>query len=46
MTSLVSIALFSVGFLGICAFTQLVVDHLLSYVCRHLKLMEEGSNEL
>ena len=39
MTNLVSIALFSVGFLGICAFTQAVVD----YVCRLLNLSEEGA---
>ena len=37
MTNLVSIALFSVGFLGICAFTQTVVD----YVCKLINLREE-----
>ena len=37
MTNLVSIALFSVGFLGICAFTQAVVD----YVCKLFNLWEE-----
>ena len=37
MTNLVSIALFSVGFLGICALAQTVVD----YVCRLFNLKEE-----
>ena len=37
MTNLVSIALFSVGFLGICALAQAVVD----YVCRLFNLKEE-----
>jgi hypothetical protein len=37
MTNLVSIALFSVGFLGMCAFTQAVVD----YVCKLFNLREE-----
>ena len=37
MTNLVSIALFSVGFLGISEFTQAVVD----YVCRLFHLGEE-----
>ena len=39
MTNLVSIGIFSVGFLGICAFTQFTVD----YVCRRLNLREEGA---
>ena len=37
MTNLVSSALFSVGFLGTCAFTQAVVD----YVYKLFNLREE-----
>ena len=37
MSNLVFIALFSVGFLGICAFTQVVVD----YVYKLFNLKEE-----
>jgi hypothetical protein len=43
MTNLVSIALAPVGFLGMCVFTQLVVDYVLAYVCRLLNQVEGGA---
>ena len=46
MTNFLSIALVSVVFLGMCMFTQFVVDCLLAYVCRRLNLSEEARNEL
>ena len=45
MNNLVSIAIFSVGFFGLCVLTQSVVDYLSSIVCRLFDLKEEMSNE-
>lgn len=45
MNNLVSIAIFSVGFFGLCVLTQSVVNYLSPFVCRLFDLKEEMNNE-
>jgi len=46
MTNLVSIILISAGFLSMCVLTQLVVEYLLTVVCKLFNLKGGACHEL